>query len=1011
MKKILIPLFLLLLGLPLLAQKSAGKKNDVKALNLALENFFNTYQVKGYRPYNAFHNDSVRIHVRERRLYIYPNESFYSQPFTEEKLEEISDGIRKILPDAYRKYKVQLFGKFNRPLSQRIPNSMRKDHKDPERLWRGIDYQGAPWVTPLSLPYTVTNGLAGRHLMVSPSHGRYYKFGQWRWQRPNLFCTSEDLFTQSFVTPFLTPMLEKAGAVVCSARERDEQAAEAIVDNDPQTSPFTLPQHEGAILYDAPMGTYREHCFNGQKWGTIATSDLCPLPAEALDSLGPVSWAFALPEVITADSVNPFRLGTARQIATQTQHGPFATVTWTPQIPRDGKYAVYVSYATVPGSVDDAHYTVFHAGGKTEFLVNQQMGGSTWVYLGTFAFPKGRNDHYGVQLSNRSKRAGVVTADAVRFGGGSSRIARDTVGTSGFPHYIEASRYHAQWAGLPDSLFRMGDEDNDYSDDIRSRSTFLNYLAGGSCYLPDRPGLKVPFEMGLNIHSDAGHRSDHTICGSLSICNTVKKDSLRYYPSGISRLASMDLSSALLDQVTADLSRRYGVEWMRRELWDRNYGEARTPNLPTVILEMLSHQNFADLRLGHDPNFKFDMARAIYKAVLRYVNGQHGIDQVAVQPLPVQQFAALLDEDAVSVTLSWQPTSDPLEPTAEPERYILYTRSGDADFDDGQDIGSATQITLPIAPHVHYDFKITAVNRGGESFPSEVLSVYRNPGSRKEILVVNGFHRLSGPAYIQTPDSVGFDLEKEYGVPYGMTSAFCGPQLDFNPAYAGQEGPGALGFSNSAWEGKRIAGNTFDYAAAHGRAITASSNYSYSSVSRDALPNCTHALQRFVMIDYIAGLEKEGQQDWVAYKSFPKAIRQLLKKYLNKGGNLFVSGAYIASDMWEKDEREFIREVLKFQYDGCAGQDSTQLVNGLNMEFPIYRQPNADHYAVQSPDAIYPASPDAFCAFLYGNGQVAGIAYPGKDYRVLATSFPFECIRDPKTKAKAMGAIIRFLTE
>ena len=50
--------------------------------------------------------------------------------------------------------------------------------------------------------------------------------------RPRLFCTTEDLFTQSFVVPYLIPMLENAGAVVFTPRERDWQKREVIVDND-----------------------------------------------------------------------------------------------------------------------------------------------------------------------------------------------------------------------------------------------------------------------------------------------------------------------------------------------------------------------------------------------------------------------------------------------------------------------------------------------------------------------------------------------------------------------------------------------------------------------------------------------------------------------------------------------------------------------------------------------------------------------------------------------------------
>ena len=43
----------------------------------------------------------------------------------------------------------------------------------------------------------------------------------------------EDIYTQSYVLPFLIPMLENAGAYVMTPRERDTQIHEVISDNDP----------------------------------------------------------------------------------------------------------------------------------------------------------------------------------------------------------------------------------------------------------------------------------------------------------------------------------------------------------------------------------------------------------------------------------------------------------------------------------------------------------------------------------------------------------------------------------------------------------------------------------------------------------------------------------------------------------------------------------------------------------------------------------------------------------
>ena len=102
------------------------------------------------------------------------------------------------------------------------------------QTWGNINYEGAPWVDNVSRPYKISRGLYNRHLTVWASHGRYYDGTKdsWEWQRPTLFGTNEDLFTQTIVIPYLIPMLERAGAVVFTPRERDWQRHEVIIDND-----------------------------------------------------------------------------------------------------------------------------------------------------------------------------------------------------------------------------------------------------------------------------------------------------------------------------------------------------------------------------------------------------------------------------------------------------------------------------------------------------------------------------------------------------------------------------------------------------------------------------------------------------------------------------------------------------------------------------------------------------------------------------------------------------------
>ena len=136
-----------------------------------------------------------------------------------------------------------------------------------------------------------------------------------------------------------------------------------------------------------------------------------------------------------------------------------------------------------------------------------------------------------------------------------------------------------------------------------------------------------------------------------------------------------------------------------------------------------------------------------------------------VQPLPVSNFAIGFGKKKNTLELSWQGENDPSEPTARPREYIVYTRIGYGGFDNGVRVDKPSY-SLKIEPGLVYSFKVTAVNRGGESFPSEILAAYKAKREHGKVLIINGFNRLSGPAVIDTPDEAGFDLEQDPGVAY-----------------------------------------------------------------------------------------------------------------------------------------------------------------------------------------------------------------------------------------------------
>ena len=954
-----------------------ARNNDKQALG-AIRQYFADYKPANLRLKSCgLERKRDNIVIGKKRITIYTNKNFGSQIFTPEMVDSIYRGIREVLPDPYKKYKLQIIAN-RHDVEHLIPNIYRKKKNvDEARLWNGREHSDRPWVRNVSRPYAITNGLDGRHIALWQSHGRIYSADKncWKWQRPSLFCTTEDLFTQSIAVPFLMPMLENAGCLVYTPRERDWQRHSAVADNDACSG----------------SSQYVEEYDGDNPWLTTKAPGFAPR------------------DTFYTDGTNPFREGTAR-IVTTVKEGKSATAAakWIPDIPEDGEYAVYVSYQTVSGSIPDARYSVLHSGGVTEFHVNQQMGGGTWVYLGSFRFKKGIHENQSVVLSNISSHEGCVTADAVRFGGGMGMMMRgDSLIHSAMPRYLEGARYALQYSGFPYKTYSPSNGERDYNDDINSRSHAVNHLVGGSVYCPDSVGLRVPLEMTFGFHSDAGISKEDEIIGSLGVVTTDHEEGI--LPTGTSRYISRDFISYILNNVQQDLSATFGMKWSCRGILDKSYSESRIPYVPSMIFESLSHQNFMDMKYGHDPNFKFVMARAVYKALLKHMCYVHGTKYV-VQPLPVNSFAIDFGEEANTLQLSWQPTPDPLEPTATAKRYLLYTKVNDNEYDNGR-IVEQNSITLPVLPDVQYSFKIAALNEGGKSFPSEELSAYISKVEKGRIVIVNNFRRLSGPAVVNTTSLAGFDLDTDPGVPYMRTPEYCGRQLDFERINSGVED--GHGLSGTELEGMLMAGNSFNYPYTHGKALAAN-EFSFVSCSGEAMMNGTIRPEKYDAVDLIIGAEKQGGKDVAmgsgrAYKSFPAELQKALREYCERGGRLFVSGAYMASDMSHNDQdRSFIRNVLKFDYAGCVADTTENRIFGSNLTFDVSRTANEQCYAVARPDILAPVG-NAFIAFVFDKSrESAGIAF-ADNYRVLATSFPFETIFNEGLRAELMGAVMRFL--
>lgn len=939
--------------------------------------------VTGFGKYAA---KSVVINDNKRRITIKLGAGATDIPFTAESLDKFKADCRAALGAKYAKYDVTvLAGDVN---LDKLVLFAKKKNIGPTESSRFIVRHDRP---------AAPQGLDGSNIAVWQSHGWYFepKLNRWEWQRARMFETVEDLYTQSYVMPFLMPMLENAGAYVMSPRERDVNTTEIIIDND--ASDFT----GGKFALEKTKNNRTTAGF-GYKNATLRNGD------------------------------HPFADGTAVSFTYSGDNKEDSRAVWSAAIPADGSYAVYVSYADTPANSHAARYRVNAANGNHDFTIDQHMGAGTWIYLGHFPFKASDKESAIVELFNDGPAGTTVSADAVKIGGGMGNVARivttaDTTATeyeyitSGYPRFTEGARYFLQWAGAPDSVFTPTEYVNDYNDDYRSRGLWVNWLTGGSSMLPAQEGLHIPVDLSFAFHSDAGTTMNDSIIGTLGIYSTAGD----ILGNGSDRSASRDFTDLVMTNIVDDVRATFEPNWTRRGMWDKSYFEARVPAVPAMLLELLSHQNFADMSYGLDPAFRFVVSRAIYKGMLKFIAHRDG-RQFVVQPLPVRSFAITATGKG-SYTLSWTERTDKLEPTATPSYYIVEERIDDGAFKPIAQVDKP-EYTVTVTDSDIHSYRIVAGNDGGLAFPGEVLALCNRPGT--PVTIVNGFTRVSAPDRFDSGDMAGFYPDQDNGVAYGQDISFIGKQFEFRRALPWLDDDNT-GFGNSRadYEDKVIAGNTFDYVYTHGRAI-ADAGHPFVSSSAEAF---AAASDTPAMVDIILGKQKEIKRGRGVYgtdcKTFTPAMQQRIRSLAQAGTSFMVSGSYVATDLWDNaasDEataaadQAFAKDVLGYSWrtsraaiEGGAYQVPSPFKAFGKGSYTFNQAYNAECYAVESPDGVMPADKERGASImLYDENHIsAASAFDAGTYRTVVMGFPFETISDSGARTHLMTQILNFLNK
>lgn len=876
-----------------------------------------------------------------KKLNLHFTQSLKFYPWRKADIEWFRDTLSSFLPETFAGYelgdiyaKAQLLEQLAMPVpgNSGRPSSSQLRTRDPRNSTR-------PLVLRTDIP-PVTKGLNGRHIALWHSHGYYYNESEerWMWQRAPLFTTVEDLYTLSYVLPFLSPMLENAGACVLLPRERDLSKVEVT--------------------------------------------------------------------------------GLAKDNE------------WNLELPRRGRYSVYVTYRTTPKSSDRARYTVYHSGGSSEVLVNQRIGGGAPVFLGFFEFDRGTAR---ITLTNAGSDGRTVDAGSLRIGGG--------IGESGLPRYVEGAKYWLRYTGADSTIWDQNSGKSDYYDDFMCRGAWVNWLSCGSSlnpgkYIPPkdgegrlpepRDGLGIPIDLSLAFHTDAGIAGRDSTIGTLAIYTRVC-DGKHEFPDGEDRMLNRMLADLVQTQITEDARALWTPEWRRREIWDKSYSESRTPQVPSMLLELLSHQNFEDMKYGLDPAFRFTVSRSVYKALLKFLSNRYGCSYV-VQPLPVHAFSARLTGSS-SARLSWKPTEDPLEPTAVSRKYIVYTRKDDGGFDNGTVVDSCS-VDMEIEPGHLYSWKVEAMNEGGRSFPSEILAagVPESGNTGNTVLIVNNFTRISGPAVLDDGSGcAGFNTALDGGVPYMCNPGYIGEMYEWDRSRIWKSDDNAgFGASFTDFAGTPVAGNSFDYVAGHGKSVMAA-GHAFCSVSSEVFAGMEE--EELWAVDLICGKQSEcrtgkGERK---YCVFPSALRNTVRALASKGTCFIVSGSRTGSDPSRdifglgKSEEElkegelFISEVLGYELvSPRASRNGNVILNKSAWKskesfpdisaFHVNNAPSADIYCVETMDAIVPSGRQGKTILRYADsGTSAGVFCELGTHRTVCLGFPLEAVTDEV----AMDGIIR----
>ncbi|MEM9919507.1 MAG: N-acetylmuramoyl-L-alanine amidase [Bacteroidota bacterium] len=615
-----------------------------------------------------------------------------------------------------------------------------------------------------------------------------------------------------------------------------------------------------------------------------------------------------------------------------------ATATFKPYIPESGLYWVSVHYTSGLNRSVDTRYKITHAGGVSEVSINQEVHGNTWVYLGQFYFEKGRQGY--VQLSNLSTEKGqAVIADAVRFGGGKGS-EKDCYGgkSSQAPRFEESARYYAHYQGYPKCV-----------NDVVIRPLYAEWeLAKGH---PKEQNNAIYLSLHTNANGPGGTES--------------------YVHAYRHTADARRLQAAVHDQLISDLRQGWRKNWKDRGRKRADFGELRSlKKMPGVLLELAFHDHASDAKDLTEPQFRQLAARGIYKGIVRYFAQKNNEYPVYLPETPTHIYAQ--SQGPKRIKVSWKAPLFGGELGSKAASYKIYISQHGKAFADYAETSKTEWTFDGLAPSTTYYFRVAAVNKGGESFPSSVLAV-RTPAAKSQgekLLIVDGYDRLNRGLSFQARHRLS-----SYSRPVKVHRLF----LD------------------------RM--NNFDYMAEHAEAAERC-DIPFDGASNEAIVDGITTLSNYAYVNWFVGRESTADQTL----SLREQAR--LSRYLDQGGNLIISGSELGYDLDRKGNgRDFYRDYLKAEFQADDAKHlSFQSPKGKSQTFLKGHLKNNRYgmYPLKSPDVIKPID-GSRVLLKYPSGQPAALSYNGS-YGLVYFAFPLETVQGKALRGSLLKHALASMT-